>query len=242
MMLKAVFFSFAILLLLPFLAVAQGDDEGVDEFGRDLDEMTLLKNGPNKDKYSHLFVSYGFLLGEPESDSASIIYGKSSTFQIGILFKWRMKKWMELGFDVSYHYAAFHLQQDSSKVIPNRQIHDKGKMLFNDLMLTPFVRIKLKNKYHSTGTFVDLGGFAGFTYRAVHYTIDYHHAPNSHRTKMRDIRLDYNQDYSYGVMARLGFNRIIFYGKYRLSDLFKEKYGYPELPRIEAGLMIGLHN
>lgn len=241
-MLSRGFVILSMVLLLPILLSAQSEDEGLDEFGRDMDGMTLLKNGPNKDKYTHLFVSYGFLLGEPENDSASIIYGKSSTFQIGLLLKWRMKKWMELGLDVSYRYAAFHLQQDSSKVIPNRQLHDKGKMRFNDLMVTPFVRIKLRNKYHSTGTFIDLGGFAGFTYRAVHYTIDYNLVANSHRTKMRDIRLDYNQDYSYGVMARLGFNRIIIYGKYRLSDLFKEKYGYPELPRIEAGLMIGLHN
>src|SRR5690606_16514896 len=116
------------------------------------------------------------------------------------------------------------------------------KMLFNNLMLTPFVRLKLKNKYHSTGTFIDLGAFAGFTYRAVHYSIDYNYVPNSHRTKMRDIRLDYNQVYAYGLMGRIGFNRVILYGKYRMSDLFKAEYGYPELPRYEAGLMIGFHH
>ena len=217
-------------------------EEGVDEYGRDLDGMTLLKNGPNKNKYTHIFVAYGLLLGESESDSASIIYGKSSTFQIGLLKKWRMAKRLELGFDLSYHYAAYHLEQDSSKVIPNRVLHDKGKMLFNDLMLTPFARFKFKNKYHSTGTFLDLGGFVGFTYRAVHYTIDYNLVPNTHRTKMRDIRLDYNENYSYGLMARLGFNRIILYGKYRMSDLFKDEYNYPELPRFEVGLMIGFHH
>lgn len=233
-------FLFPIIIFLPLLGYAQ--DDGLDEFGRDLDGMTLLKSGPNKDKYSHLFLSYGFLLGEPENDSADIIYGKSSTFQIGLLFKWRMKKWLELGFDVSYHYSAFHLVQDSSKIIPNRQLHDKGKMLFNNLMLTPFLRIKLKNKYHSTGNFLDLGGYLGFTYRAVHYTIDYALVPNAHRTKIRDIRLGYNEIHTYGLMARIGFNRIIIYGKYRFSDLFKEEFSYPELPRIEAGLMIGLHH
>lgn len=226
-----------------FLSVAlSAQEEGIDEYGRDLDGMSLLKSGPNKDKYTHIFVAYGFLLGDPESDSAKIIYGKSSTFQVGLLFKWRMAKLLELGFDLSYHYSAFHLQQDSSKVIPNSVLHDKGKMLFNNLMLTPFARIKFKNKYHSTGTFLDLGGFAGFTYRAVHYTIDYNLVPNSHRTKMRDIRLAYNKWYSYGLMARLGFNRIIFYGKYRMSDLFKAKFDYPELPRYEVGLMIGFHH
>lgn len=242
-MLRKLIFLFVTLLVLPLFTFSQNEVEGgLDEFGRDLDGMTLLKSGPNKDKYTHLFLAYGFLLGEPESDSADIIYGKSSAFQIGLLFKWRVAKIMELGFDISYHYAAFHLEQDSSKLIPNRQLHDKEKMLFNDLMLTPFVRIKLKNKYHSTGTFIDLGGFAGFTYRAVHYTVDYKLVPNSHRTKIRDIRLDYNQSYSYGAMVRLGFNRIIIYGKYRFSDLFKKEFNYPELPRVEAGLMIGLHN
>lgn len=237
-------FKFIILLFIflnPLVNI-YSQEEGVDEYGRDLDGMTLLKSGPNKDKYTHIFVSYGFLLGDAESDSAKIIYGKSSTFQVGLLFKWRMAKLLELGFDISYHYSAFHLVQDSSKLIPNSILHDKGKMLFNNLMLTPFARIKLKNKYHSTGTYIDLGAFAGFTYRAVHYNIDYNLVPNSHRTKTRDIRLDYNNIYTYGLMGRFGFNRLIFYGRYRLSDLFKEEFGYPELPRYEVGLMVGFHH
>lgn len=242
-MLRKTVFLFFISFFIPLLIFAQkGEDADLDEFGRDLEELTLRKRGPNKDKYTHLFLSYGFLLGEAESDSANIIYGKSSSFQVGLLFKWRMSKWLELGFDFSYHYAAFHLKQDSSKIIPNSLLHDKEKMIFNDLLLSPFLRIKLKNIYHSTGTFLDLGAFAGYTYRSVHYTLDYALSKHSHRTKIKNIRLDYTQDYCYGLMARLGFNRVVFYGKYRLSDLFIEDYAYPELPRIEAGIMIGLHN
>src|SRR5690554_6559680 len=68
----------------------------LDEYGRDLEVLTLKKKGLNKDHYNHFFLSYGFLVGETASDSAKTLKPGSSTFQLGYLFKWRMSNWYEL--------------------------------------------------------------------------------------------------------------------------------------------------
>jgi hypothetical protein len=211
-----------------------------DEYGRDLEQLTLKKRGPNKDHYGHIYLGYGFLGGESD-DSAQIRSGKSSSFSLGYLWKWRLAKWYEVGFDLAYHYTSFHLKQDSTKKVPNRIIHRKEKLVFNSIQLSPMMRFKLRNAYHSNGTFIDLGGYVGYFYRVKNQTRERNHAPGAGSTRIVNLDLDYTRSYDYGLLARVGFNRIILYGRYRLSDLFTEASNLPELPRVEIGLKLGIH-
>jgi hypothetical protein len=233
--------AISLLSLLFCLSVTQAQENEVDQYGRDIDELTLKKRGPNLDRYSHIFLGYGFLIGPSESDSAETIGGSSSSFMLGYLFKWRLTKWYELGFSATYHYSSFHLKQDSSKIVPDRRLHKQEKIVFNNIQLAPFQRFKLRNRYHSTGTFIDLGIYAGYHYRTKHQTRENNRTPNTSRTRTVNLGLKYTEEFSYGVLARVGFNRLMFYGRYRFSDLFKESEDLPELPRFEVGLKIGIH-
>ena len=222
------------------LAISTYSQQGEDKYNRDLDSLTLRKRGPNLDYYGHFFIGYGLIAGA-DSDSARLIYGKSSAFSLGHLWKWRMAKWLEIGFDVEYHYASFHLKQDSSKIVPNSTIHKREKIVFNSLQTVPFVRFILRNRYHSTGTFIDLGGFAGYNYRIKNQTLERDQTPGSGKTKTVNVNLKYTEDFDYGLLGRVGFNRFVIYGRYRLSNLFTEESDLPELPNFEIGLRIGLH-
>jgi hypothetical protein len=174
---KAFIFFIPFLLIISFygsdLSAQESKSTEVkkDKYGRDLEELTLKKRGPNLDRYGHIFLGYGFIVGESESDSAKIIGGRSSTFTVGWLSKWRINRWYELGFDVSYQYSSFHMKQDSSKIVPNRVQHKKEKLVFNRVEIAPFQRFKFRNRYHSTGTFLDLGVYAGWNYRIKHHTV-----------------------------------------------------------------------
>lgn len=211
-----------------------------DPYGRDLKSLTLNKRGPNQDKYSHFFLSYGFVSGL-DNDSSEVIFGKSGSFSVGYLWKWRLAKWSEIGFDIAYHRSAYHIVQDSTKTIPTAQLHKKEKLVFNSIMTSPFIRFKLVNKIHSNGTLIDLGGFAGWQYDVRHKTLENNPNPGSDKTRTINTRLDYKRDYTYGVLARVGFNRFVFYGRYRLSDLFTDESGLKELPLYEFGMRIGIH-
>jgi hypothetical protein len=201
----------------------------------------LKKRGPNLDHYGHLYFGYGFLLGDSDTDSAQIRNGTSSSFSLGWLTKYRINNWYELGFDVSYYYSSFHIKQDSFKIVPSNQLHKREKLVFNNIQVIPFQRFKLKNKYHSTGIFIDLGGFAGWNYRIKHQTVERNQAPGAGRTKTVNQKLNYTNDFTYGAIARIGFNRFVFYGRMRLSDLFNDYRNLPELPRFDLGMTIGIH-
>lgn len=227
---------------LPLSAQEEGQtEEDTDNYGRDLEDLTLKKRGPNLDRYGHLFIGYGFILGESETDSASIIPLTSSTFTLGWLSKWRLNRWYELGFDLNYQYSSFKLEQDSSKIVPNRILHKREKLVFNRLEVAPFQRFKFRNRYHSTGTFLDLGIYFGYNYRIKHQTVERDRLPGASKTRTVSFGLDYTEDLTYGLMARIGFNRFIFYARYRYSDLFTDSSDLPELPRFNVGLKLGIH-
>ena len=229
------------LILSLFIGLAAfSQDEKPDPYGRDLDALTINKRGPNSDKYSHLFLGYGFVTGF-DLDSSEIIYGKSGVFTLGYLFKWRIAKYLEGGFDAAYHRTAYHLKQDSSKTIPTSNLHEKEKIVFNSLEVSPFIRIKLLNKFRSNGTFIDLGFFTGWQYNTKHETVEEDLTIGAGKSKTVNTDLKYKRSYVYGPLARVGFNRIIFYGRFRASDLFTKNSGLEDLPKYEIGIKIGVH-
>lgn len=234
---------FLLVVLSSFQLIAQREQEAKsrDKYGRDLGELTLKKRGPNLDRYDHIFIGYGFVVGPSEGDSAATIPLNSSTFTLGWLSKWRINRWYELGFDIAYQYSSFKIEQDSSKIVPSRTIYKREKLVFNRLEVAPFQRFKFRNRYHSTGTFLDLGVYFGFNYRIKHQTVERDRLPSADKTRTVSFGLAYTEDFTYGLMARIGFNRFIFYARYRYSDLFTESSDLPELPRFNVGLKLGIH-
>jgi hypothetical protein len=229
------------LALFLFLSTAFAQVEKVDEYNRNLDDLTIPKKGPNKAKYTHAFLAYGFIIGASEGDSSAIKYGNSTTFSVGIRSKYRLTKFYELGYEVSYLRTRYIPVQDSLKNLPNAVQHDMEMLANNALEVVFFNRFKLKNKDHSAGIFIDLGAYANWNYRNVHYTKDEDITPGSGRTVVKNYFLDYMNDYAYGVSARLGFNRFAIDFRYRLSDVFDSKATYGELPNMVIGLQLGLH-
>ena len=120
-------------------------------------------------------------------------------------------------------------------------LHRKEKIIFNSLQTSPFIRIKLRNRFHSNGTFFDLGGFAGWQYNVKHETVENNLTAGAGKTRTVNTDLNYTQDYTYGVLARVGLNRFIFYGRYRLSTIFTEESNFDDLPEYEVGIKIGIH-
>ncbi|MEX2380146.1 MAG: hypothetical protein WD530_05350, partial [Vicingaceae bacterium] len=77
--------------------------------------------------------------------------------------------------------------------------------------------------------------------RVKHQTVEKNQASGAGKTKSVNTQLEYTEDFSYGLLARIGYNRVVFYGRYRWSNLFTEKSGFPDLPNYEVGVKFGLH-
>lgn len=216
-------------------------EDNIDEYNRNLDELTIPKKGPNKKKYTHAFLSYGFIIGASEGDSSAIKYCNSTAFSVGFRSKYRIAKFYEIGFEIAYLRTRFLPVQDSSKNIPNSILHDKEMLANNALDIAVFNRFKLKNKDHSAGVFLDLGAYVDWNYRSVHYTKNKDLVQSADRTVVKNYQLDYLLNYAYGVNARIGFNRLAIDFRYRLSDVFDKKANYGELPNMVIALQLGLH-
>lgn len=196
-------------------------------------------SGPNTRHFLHLFVGFGFILGDAEQ-GAAIKYFNSNGFEIGLRYKLKITRFNSAGLELSYHTQNFRLKQNDENVLPDTFLYDKERLQFHNLSLGIYHRFNFKpNRGNIMGKFLDVGASAEWIFDVMHYT-ELENALGE-REKIKTKGLDYPEDFTYMVFGRLGINQFSIYVKYRLTDLFKSSYNYPELPLIEAGLQVGLH-
>jgi hypothetical protein len=203
------------------------------------DTIVVEKFGPNLKRFGHFYFGAGFIFGKPDSVGSETVAGLSMNYMLGFRYKIKLTNWFALGGDLALSTYSFRVKQDSSKAIPNNIIHDKEKISLGDLGANAFLRFNFGKRGNRIGNFLDLGGYADLTISGRHYYKDKMDNKNVIETTIS--HLNYLNAYNYGAMARIGFNRYVIYGSYRLSDIFEGSYKYPELPRITIGLQIGIH-
>lgn len=194
--------------------------------------------GPNRANFSHFYISYGVPISDVHT-GAEILTGKSFDFDFGYRYKRKISNFYALGFEIYYKVQDFNMKQDSGKIVPDTILHDKERLRFNNLGVGLYNRFNFGKRGDLVGNFLDIGVYGSWTYRLAHITKD--ELPNGNKVRTHTRGLNYYEPINYGVIVRLGFNRYVFYGAYRLSDLFEQSYNYPELPFISAGIQIGMH-
>ena len=214
-------------------------------FEQDVNKDTIVPTkGPNLKNFSHLYFGFGLVLGSPDSTGSDINMGSSTDFIIGYRYKRKLSNFYAIGVDISYGATSFNLKQDSSKLLPSKELHDKEKINSNQLGLNLYNRFNFGKRGNHVGKFLDLGAYGHYTFNYKHIFKDQNEIANSlhsSATKVVNTGLVYTNPLNYGVQARIGVNRYVLYGSYRLSDQFKANYGFPELPRLIVGFQIGLH-
>jgi hypothetical protein len=206
---------------------------------QDAKDTVLGKHGPNLKNFSHFYVGIGFIAGKPDSAGSDIKAGKSVNVVLGYRYKLKISNFYAIGYDIAYNSYSFSLEQDSKKITPDTVLHKKEKLNFGNLGLSPYMRFNYGRRGNHIGKFIDLGAYGDWTFIASDISKD--KKSNGNLVKTKISHLNYYNATNYGVLVRIGFNRYVFYGNYRLSNIFKSSYNYPELPRIIIGLQIGFH-
>jgi hypothetical protein len=206
-------------------------------------DTTVDKKGPNRNRFFHFYTGYGFMIDEGEAGSEVKPFA-SHQFTIGFRQKFKLSKVFSFGYDIAYANDIYRLRQNASKILPNSVTHKKETIRLSNLGASLFVRTNFKkNRGNVVGNFLDLGFGANWIYKAVHaFTDDF--PVGSYNAKTADVTLSglkYVEDFSYGPVARIGFNRIALYGQYRLNTIFKSAFNYPDVSKVIAGIQIGLH-
>jgi hypothetical protein len=208
---------------------------------QDVESDTTKKEKSGSKTVSDIFIGYGLIIGE-QHEGAKTVTGGTNNFRTGIRTVRKFGKTIGLGYELLYSKRSYRLIQDDKKILPYPFKHDKEKIIFNDLDASLFMRFTYSGKEKSIGNFIDIGGGGGWVFKSTHLSQD--KIPGNSPAKkfmFKETGLSYTEDFQYFALVRLGFGRYVVYGEYRLSDVFPEGSVYPELPRITAGLQIGLH-
>ena len=216
-----------------------------------------VKFGPNKKYFGHMYVGYGFVAGPAENKGSAVDYGSSHEWLFGYRFKYKVGNVYALGFDVTVNPVTYFIKQKTGKTLPNPFLFDEEKFKFTNFGLSVYQRFNWDKRGNYVGNFIDMGAYGNWMPVKVHIFEDDNlfgiSGPLSgvKEVKVRETGLKYVEDFNYGVLARVGFNRYVFYGSYRLSDLFggysvadetgKNMYDFAELPRVTVGFQLGLH-
>ncbi len=206
--------------------------------GQDVKPDTLRPVfGPNLRHFA-----YGYLgIGVPVPFSGTgnyVMPGVSSTLSFGIRYKRRLSNTFALGLDLGMNFSGFRIKQDAGKTVPDKEINRKEKFQVNTSVGSAYFRINAGRRGNYMGNYLDLGAFGGWNMAKKHKTVNDN--TNGEKVKVITGKLSYIENFSYGVLGRIGINRYTITARYRLSDIFTPSYSIPELPRLTIGVEVGL--
>ncbi len=211
-------------------------------FHKDVKDTTMGKVGPNLKNFHHFYIGFGFIGGDNNGAGNDIVLGKSTNFVFGYRYKLKICKHYAIGYDLAFNSYTFALEQKKGKIFPDTILHNKKETFsYYNVGLSPYMRFNYGRRGNSIGKFIDLGAYGDWTYTARTFAKD--KVENGNIVKITTSNLKYINSFNYGALVRIGFNRWVIFGSYRLSDIFKtsDTYNFSELPRTTLGLQVGIH-
>lgn len=220
-----------LLILLPISLFSQ--EILIDEMVED----TILDNqGPNRQNFSHNYLSFSFPITNTENNLMKIVPIASYQFEFGMKYKRKLNSYLAFGGDFFYNRTRYKIEQDSSKVFPDTLQFDKQKLALNNLGADVFLRLNLGKRGNIVGKYLDLGFYGEWIYKGKFLS-------KNKQDKLINTEEYINPSYlnrlNYGAKIEIGFNQFAFVGKYRMSDLFTQT-NQPLMPKFMLGLQIGV--
>ncbi len=220
---------------LPFSLLAQ---EPV--LDKDVAEIYEESNfGPNKKHYHQNMISFSIPLGASET-GADLNYFRSLDFSIGHRYKRKLANFYALGLNTSFNFNNFNLKQNDDKLIPTNVEYDKEKIMLYSIEAEHYHRFNFGKRGNNIGTFLDIGIAADWVFFSKHETEEKDLIDEAKKTAIINKKLDYVEPFVFYGKARFGYNHGSFVFSYRLTDIFKGSYDFPEFTPFKLGIELSL--
>ena len=199
----------------------------------------INERGQNLKKFSHAYFRLGFLASK-DNAGARIIYGNSVNLGLGVRKKYKISPIYSIGVDAELQYTDYKLKQINGKILPDTVINNiSGRLDYSSLGLGFFNRFNVDpNRGNFIGSFIDLGMMGEFHFSIR--SISKNKMPDETILKSVVKNLQYTNNTSVKIFARLGLGHFSIYGSYRLTYQFVTSSIYPELPRFILGMELGM--
>jgi hypothetical protein len=193
--------------------------------------------GPNTAGYTHGYLALGFAL-PPDEAGSRVVFGSSANFSFGLRHKYKISGFYSLGWDMVFDFSEWKIKQEAGKTFPDTIIQDEQHFSTSDFGIGFYNRFNFDpNRGNTMGHYLDLGINGKWDFSNVE-TLKQDH-PRGKATIDID-ELKYPNVWQANVFARIGSGRWVLWASYRLTNLFKSNYQYNELPRLSAGVEVGL--
>ncbi len=204
----------------------------------DIDTKEQQRNfdfGPNLKKFTHLTFHIGALASN-DNQGARIIYGSSINLSLGIRKKFKISRTYSLGYDLEWQYTDYKFKQKQGKIFPDTIINNVSQRFdYSYVSLGFYNRFNLDPaRGNFLGTFLDLGINGCFNYSVK--KISKNELENKVRSKSVISNLPFINRVNSNIYARFGRDHVSIFCSYRLIELFKPSYGYPDLPKLILGI------
>ncbi len=208
-------------------------------------DTVIPKKGPNLKNFYFIYIGYEAFADKFSNNSANLKNGASGKTMFGFKFKRKITNFWAIGYDLNMSSSTVNIKQNAKKTFPNNVIHKKERLMVGGLGVQFYTRFNFDRRGNKIGKYIDIGGFANWIYNSQHYTKDFTTPADSssaHTIKITENKLNYFENYEYGVKTSLGSNHISISATYRISNLIKSKYvNYPELPRLSIGINLAMY-
>lgn len=220
----------------------------------DVEEQYKGTKGPNMRHYGHFYLGGGMVADFDEEPGTAIKWWRSGQFLVGYRYKLKLLSFYAIGLDFNFKSTQYFFDGieenpfDELNPLTYNLERDRHYLMNNALSLEFYNRINIGKRGNTLGKYLDTGIWGQWNFEDVDNILiktDDDNVPTQ-RTRIKNRRLTYVEPFSYGVTARIGLNKFLVYGIYRLSDHFKDvisadnPVAIPELPRLSLGFQIAL--
>jgi hypothetical protein len=220
----------------------------------DVEEQYKGTKGPNMRHYGHFYLGGGFVVDFDEEPGTEIKWWRSGQFVFGYRYKLKLLSFYALGLGVRFTSTQYFFEgkgknsYDILNPLTYNLERDRHYLLNNGIGLEAYQRINVGRRGNTLGKYLDTGIWSQWNIGNVEDILirpEDDDVP-SRRIRIKNRQLTYVESIAYGVTVRIGFNKFLVYGNYRLSDHFKkeitENYpvDIPELSRLSLGVQVAL--
>ena len=198
--------------------------------------------GPNKKHYIYTKFGVAFIVGK-NLEGSEIKFGNSSSIDFGIGYKRRFNNYLAWIGEIDFDMQSFALKQSANKQLPDTILHTQERIGVIGLAAQSYFRINFGKRGNYLGKYIDLGGYANYTFGngTTHYTLDKYpngSASGAKRIQKTESNLAYINTFQYGPAVRVGSNKFYLSAKYRLNPIINKDYmgkNWNDLPNLYLG-------
>lgn len=195
-------------------------------------DTTIPDFGKNRRHFVGSFVDFGFIAGQTTGGDSipENRMGSSWNLKYGVNYKLKVSNLYSILLQGSYQRSAFYFKSEDPVL--------SSKLITNDAAAEFSNRFNFGRRGDMIGYYLELGASAAYTFMNKSKTVE--EAPDGaghNKIKTSLHGLDFIEPMAYSAHARIGLNRFVLFGDYRLTDKLKSDQGY-QLPPLTLGLRI----